>query len=206
MFTTAGANSRFGYRFLSPYDWRHFDYATAEALKAVDIGAGTSIAGTSIGIINTSPTWAGSLGATNQQSEGAFWRPGKVVQLLARGTTTTGATPGTLTIDLRLDTTGGTALVTSGALTLLASQTTSSWELSLEVVCRTIGTGGTVWVMGRWTAGTALFAAGTAFLPATAPGTATMDTTLNHSFVLCVTESNAGTSSITQQAFWIARN
>ena len=186
--------------------WREFDYATAEVLKGVDIGAGPSIAGTTIGIINTSPNWAGSGTGTGQQSDGGFWRVGKTIQLLTRGTITTGATPGTITFDLRLDTTGGTALVTSGALTLLASQTTSSWDIAIEVVCRTLGSSGTVMTMGKFTAGTALFAAGNAYLPATAPATATMDTTANHVFVLCVTESQAGTSCLTQQAFWIARN
>jgi hypothetical protein len=182
------------------------DFATAEVCKSVDVAAGTSIAGTSIGIINTSPTWPGSLGATGQQSEGGFWRQGRAVMGRFWGTTTTSTTPGTLTIDLRLDTTGGTLLVTSGALTLIASQTTSSWKLEFDVTCRTVGTAGTVMAMGKFEAGAAIFAAGSAFLPATAPATATMDTTANHNFVVCVTETNASTSSITQLAYWLARN
>lgn len=186
------------------YDWRHFDRATAEVVHAVAIAAGSSIAGTTIGIIDTSPPWAGST-PTNTVG-GSVWQVGTIVQGIIRGTTTTGATPGTITIDLRLDTTGGTVLVTSGAITLLASQTTSSWELYYDVICRSTGSSGTVMAMGRWTTGTALVAAGGALLPATAPATATMDTTTNHQFVVCVTESQAGTSSVVQQSIWVARN
>jgi hypothetical protein len=186
------------------WSWRHFDRATAEVVHGVDIAAGASIAGTTIGIIETSPVWPGSV--PGNQVGGSFWQVGSVVQGIVRGTTTTGATPGTLTIDVRLDTTGGTLLCTSGALTLLASQTTSSWELYVDIICRSTGTSGTVMAMGRWTAGTALLAAGSALLPATAPAVATMDTTTNHSFVVCVTESNAGTSCIVQQSIWVARN
>jgi len=188
------------------FGWRHFDSASAEVIHGVDIAAGTSVAGTTIGIINTSPTWAGSGSGTTQQSGGGFWAVGRSVKGYVRGTTTTGATPGTITIDVRLDTTGGAAVMTSGALTLLASQTTSSWELFFDITCRTLGSAGTLFGMGRWTAGTALFAAGSAMLPATAPATTTIDTTANHVFVVCVTESQAGTSSITQMAIWGARD
>lgn len=182
------------------------DFATAETLKSVDIAAGTSIAGTAIGIINTSPTWPGSLGVTGQQSEGGFWRQGKSVLGWLLGTTTTGATPGTITIELRLDSTTGTVLCASAATTLLASQTTSVWQMKFHVTCRSVGTAGTVMAIGHWEMNTLLLAAGGLFMPATAPAVATMDTTANHNFVVCVTESNAGTSSITQLGYWIARN
>jgi hypothetical protein len=63
-----------------------------------------------------------------------------------------------------------------------------------------------VMAIGKWEAATALAAAGSYFIPATAPATAVMDTTANQSFVVCVTESQAGTSSIVQQAYWLMRN
>ncbi len=192
--------------FVSPYDWREFDYASAEVTKSSDVAAGPAISGTTIGIISTSPTWAGSGTGTNSSADGGFWRQGRSLEVILRGVATTGATPGTLTFDWRLDATGGASLGASAAITLIASQTTSAWEFRGDITCRTIGTGGTLWGQGVLSFNTALVAANTVMVPASAPTTATIDTTANHTIVACVTLSQAGSSFTTQQAFWRVRN
>lgn len=192
--------------FATPYGWRRFDYASAEVSKSVDVAAGPAISGTTIGIINTSPTFSGSGTGTGQQADGGFWRQGRSIQVILRGVCTTGATPGTLTFDWRLDTTGGASLGASAAITLLANQTAATWKFEGDIVCRSVGTGGTLWGQGDLTFNTALVATGLGMMPATAPATAAIDTTANHVFVVCVTLSQAGSSFTTQQAFWRVRN
>jgi hypothetical protein len=193
-------------RFANPYDWREFDYASAEVNKSADIAAGPTISGVTIGIINTSPTWAGSGTGTGQQADGGFWRQGRSIQVILRGVATTGATPGTLTFDWRLDTTGGASLGASPAITLLASQTNAVWKFEGDITCRSVGTAGTLWGQGDLTFATALVTAGLGMAPASAPTTATIDTTANHVIVVCVTLSQAGSSFTTQQAYWRVRN
>lgn len=185
---------------------RHYDSASAEVTRSVDIAAGTTIAGTTIGIINTSPTFPGSLGVTGQASGSGFWQIGRTIEVVLRGIATTGATPGTMLFEIREDTTGGTSIAASATVTLLASQTNVTWEFRADIVCQSLGTAGKIWTQGHWMCNEALFAPNLIFVPASAPAQVTLDTTANHSFVVCTTFSQAGTSMTTEQAFWRVRN
>lgn len=103
---------------------------------------------------------------------GQYWvRVGKKVKYRLFGKITTALTPGNLTIDVYYgsgaDATG-TILASSAAQTLVASQTNISWELEFCVHCRSIGSAGTLFVDGRATFGTAVIAAGTFLIPASA--------------------------------------
>lgn len=103
---------------------------------------------------------------------GQYWaRVGKKVKYRAFGKITTALTPGNLTIDIYYGTgadANGTILASSAAQTLVASQTNISWELEFCVSCRSIGSAGTLFVDGRATFGTAVIAAGTFLIPASA--------------------------------------
>lgn len=196
------------------YGWRHFDSASAEVLSSTDIAAGVSEAGTTEAAIAISPTFPGSGAAVGTQTTAnriggsVFWKPGMVIEVLLRGTITTGATPGTLVWNWRLDTVAGASLGASASLTLLASQTTVSFDFRGDIVCRSIGTSGTLFGMAKYTTDTALIAtpAHMGLIPKTAPTTATIDTTANHQIIVTALFSQAGSSAITQQQFWRVRD
>lgn len=100
-----------------------------------------------------------------------FARVGKKLHIRAFGKITTAATPGNGTIDIYYGTgadANGTILASSAAQTLVASQTNLSWEIDFKVHCRSIGSAGTLFVTGRAIFNTAVIAAGTFLIPASA--------------------------------------
>lgn len=96
-------------------------------------------------------------------------------------------TPGTLTFRLRQNTTGGTAMVTSGAFApdSTAASTSVTGMLELWTVCYTLGASGTTKTMGRvgWndfddaSATTIIGNLNMMMVPVSAPATVTTDTT-----------------------------
>lgn len=96
-------------------------------------------------------------------------------------------TPGTLTFRLRQNTTGGTAMATSGAYAPdpTAAVTTRSGWIEYLVTCRAVGTAGTTFTMGRMGLGDLDDASATTLqgnlnmfvIPASAPAVVTQDTT-----------------------------
>lgn len=96
-------------------------------------------------------------------------------------------TPGTLTFRLRQNTTGGTAMVTSGAFAPdpTAASTNVSGMIELWTWCLTLGATGTTKTMGRMTlsdfddasATTIIGNLNMMMIPVSAPATATTDTT-----------------------------
>jgi hypothetical protein len=101
-----------------------------------------------------------------------YWWAGKTVRIRAFGQITTAATPGNLTISLYYGTgaaANGTVLAASAAQTLIASQTNISWEVDLTTRCISIGSAGTLFTTGKAIFGTAVIAAGSFLIPATAP-------------------------------------
>jgi hypothetical protein len=100
-----------------------------------------------------------------------FWVVGKVLRLTAVGRVST-FTSGTLTLSF------GVAAVdawTSGALTMVASQTNITWRLRLDVTVRAVGAGGsaTANLMGVGTLSGGLAYTGQPLLPSTAPAVGT---------------------------------
>jgi hypothetical protein len=101
-----------------------------------------------------------------------FARPGKKIHIRMFGQITTAVTPGNLTLGVYYGTgadANGVLLASSAAQTLIASQTNISWTLDLWIRCQTIGSTGTLWATGRAQFGTAVIAAGTFLIPASAP-------------------------------------
>src|SRR5207244_2578915 len=114
---------------------------------------------------------------------GGWWALGTAVKLTVCGKmTTASATAGTATITSRYgNTTAGTSLAASAALTLQVSQTNITWVAELYIVCRAsnaTGTTGSLILIGTFQAGTGttLFTTGPAAnIPASAPVAATPD-------------------------------
>lgn len=100
-----------------------------------------------------------------------FARPGKKVKIRLFGKITTAATPGNGTFALYYgDGTdaNGVLLVSSAAMTLIASQTNLSWEAEFYVRCITTGATGTLEVTGHWEMNVAVVAAQNGLIPASA--------------------------------------
>jgi hypothetical protein len=203
---------------LLPFEeWRHFDSASAEVASVVSIAAGVAIPGATEGAIAISQTFAGSGAAVtgiatqttaNRVGNAVFWKPGLAIEVYLSGTATTGATPGTLILNWRLDTISGASLGASATLTLLASQTNITWEFKGQIICRTVGTAGTLWGQGKYLTDTALIAAPAhiGLVPRITPATAAIDTTANHQLVVTALLSQAGSSLTTQQEIWRVRD
>lgn len=107
---------------------------------------------------------------------------GKKIKIRMFGQITTGATPGNGTWDIYWGTganANGTILASSAALTLVASQTNISWWIDLDIVCRAFGGSGSGALLctGVGFFGTAVMAAGTFLVPASAPAQVTVDLT-----------------------------
>lgn len=197
------------------YGWRHFDSASAEVASVVSIGAAVAIPGTTEGALSVSPTYPGSgaqvTGIANQTTGprvggSVFWKPGLAIEVLLRGVATTGATPGNLTLNWRLDTISGASLGASATITLLANQANLGWEFRGDIVCRTVGTAGTLWGQGHWMCNELLFAPNLIMVPAATPATAAIDTTAAHQLVVTALLTQAGSSMTCQQEFWRVRD
>jgi hypothetical protein len=81
---------------------------------------------------------------------------GMMLEIEAAGIWTCGATATNATFALMVGGTAGTVLCTTGALAMLASQTTVSWSLRALVTFRNVGTVGKVWTQGFVTGITAV--------------------------------------------------
>ena len=82
-----------------------------------------------------------------------FARPGKKLHIRAYGRMTTVLTPGNLTIGVLYGTgadANGVVLQSSAAIALVASQTNIMWMLDVMVHCRSIGSAGTLFAVGRF--------------------------------------------------------
>lgn len=133
-----------------------------EPFMAADAAAVTLL-GTNLALVPTS-----NLPVLNGQY---FARIGKKVRLRMFGKITTAITPGNLTLGIYYGTNAaanGVLLASSAAQTLIASQTNLSWEVDLYIHCRSIGSTGTLFVDGKAIFNTAVIAAGTFLIPASA--------------------------------------
>ena len=100
-----------------------------------------------------------------------FARPGKKLKIRLFGKITTDTTPGNGTFAVYFGTgadANGVLLASSAAHTLIASQTNLSWECEVYVHCRSTGSAGTLFVTGVWRFNTAVVAAGSGLIPASA--------------------------------------
>lgn len=131
-----------------------------------------------------------------------YWWAGKAVKVRAFGQITTGVTPGNLTIAMFYGTgadANGVSICASAAQTLVASQTNISWFLEATIRCISIGATGTLFGTGYAQFGTAVIAANTFLLPASAPAvSAAVDLTVA-SDVLSLQALRTGSTAETMQ-------
>jgi hypothetical protein len=100
---------------------------------------------------------------------GFFNDTGRKIRVRAFGKITTVLTPGNGVFDIYYGTgadANGVILQSSAALTLLASQTTVSWEVDFYVQTRSLGTTGTLFCTGKGFFNTGVNAAGFFLIPA----------------------------------------
>lgn len=124
--------------------------------------------------------------------------PHRTLHLRIAGQTSTAATPGTFTEKIKWSAltdaaTAGVTLATSAATTMAASQTNITWRAEVYITCRTEGTSGTFMATGIWESA-AIPTTAQFLLPASAPATATVDTTTTKYLTLTHTPSLATAS------------
>jgi hypothetical protein len=131
-----------------------------------------------------------------------FGFAGKSIRVKMFGRLTTAATPGNLTWDVYWGTgadANGTILASSAAVALQASQTNLSWAAEFDIVARTLGATGTMMCTGwsLFNVAVVLSTAQPVLIPASAPATATVDTTANN--VVSVQFKRSGSTVETMQ-------
>jgi hypothetical protein len=136
---------------------------------------------------------------------GFFSRVGRQLVVRAAGRiSTAAATPGTLTMSMRL---GATTVFDGGASgTLVTSATNLSWLLELVLTCRLIGSSATLLGVGRLQTAALSATVPVMLLPASAPAAGTaFDATQSHTLDLFAAWSAASSSnSITCHQFSVA--
>jgi hypothetical protein len=136
-----------------------------------------------------------------------FFVPGKVLRINAWGRISNIiTTPGTLTLDVRFNT--SSVVFNGGALSLngTAAKTNVSWRLIMMLTCRTIGNGTVATLLGQGdftsesVVGSAAGVANDAMLPASAPAVGTgFDSTVAQTVDLFATFSLTGNSLTSHQ-------
>ena len=120
--------------------------------------------------------------------------PGAALRVTAYGRLSTTLTP-TLNLGLYYGGTAGTALGTTGAITMTSGVTNVPWKLEALIVCRSIGTSGTLFTQGTvhgisGTAGVSVVP-----IPASAPAAVTVDTTASKTLDLGATWGTSSASN-----------
>jgi hypothetical protein len=185
------------------------DIVTYRTCPRVEIVAGATLAGTAAGFIpgTSSPAFTGS--GTGTQGAGGFWYPGRSIKVTLWGVmTTAGASPGTFTGDWKVDTvangtTGNSLGASPASATLAISITAGVWCWESWIVCRSVGTAGTLFGHGRWQPNTTLFSTQVElFLPNVSPATAAVDTTQNSFLKFIGTLGSASDNMNITAGFW----
>lgn len=164
-----------------------------EVLMPIAVADMSAVAGTTEGVL-----WSAGYSALPANF---FDGPGKCLRVRAFGVMTTGATPGTLILTPRYGTTTSGTSLGAGATsaTLAASVTGVPWFLDYTLVCRSIGTAGTVTGYGVWESVRGLTSAPGA-VECGNGSVATIDTTAaTGGIVVGATLSNAGSSLTTRK-------
>jgi len=125
----------------------------------------------------------------------SYMYPGRTLRATIHGKFgTVVTTPGNLTFQVRWGGVGGTSLGTSIAIPLnTTAQTNDSFELSSIIVCRSVGTSGSLLQQGRIDLGGGAATNIVNFIPATGAAATTVDTTTSKalSFTAQFSISNA---------------
>jgi hypothetical protein len=112
-----------------------------------------------------------------------FMSVGRKLRLKANGVMSTGATAGTVTFQIKF---AGTVIASTGAIAPTISLTNMYWEAEVDIVCRSVGASGTLFVQGKWSKMNATTSATTSLITwpirgnsADPPAAVTVDTTVS---------------------------
>lgn len=176
-------------------EWRAFDNASAEVTNRVVVAPlGTVTATTETALFTTQTFGKGAAG----DGQGGFWSQGQRLRITLEGLLTTIGTAGTITMNWRLDTNAGATLGVSIAITPVVSITKAPWSFEGMVTCRSIGTAGALYGMGKISFGSTVVTTTSPgrvfYMPdITADATTAIDTTADHSIVFTVLQTQAHT-------------
>lgn len=140
----------------------------------------------------------------------SYWWQGKKLYLWVELEMTTGATPGNLTVEIRLATAdnSGTILATSAATAITGSKTSITCMVEAWIVCRAVAgsTNGKLWCSGRFMSDGAsgLITTGAnnpILIPASAGTEASVDLTAASAISLQMKNSGANASTYTVQDY-----
>ena len=190
------------------------DYVPYEVCARVEVASGSTVAGTAAAFLpgSNSVSLAGS-GASTLGS-GGFWYVQRSLRIVLYGVmTTASSTPGTWTQDWKVDTTAGGTTgnslgISAASATLATSITNGTWYLQGHITCRAIGTSGTLWGQAVAIPSASLMSATQVplLMPATAPATATVDTTQNSFIKFVSTLGSASDNMNITMGFWEVLN
>lgn len=159
-------------------------------------GAGTAYA-SSVVLTDVSSTAFPYATTPNQLIVGSW------LHLTAFGVFSNTGTP-TLLLGFYYGGVAGTALAASTAITTTSGVTNVPWRMELDVICRSIGTSGTVMCNGYLDLGTSVSAVTHIPLPQVALATVTVDTTLSKLIsVGAQWGTNSGSNTLTCHGFGI---
>lgn len=105
-----------------------------------------------------------------------FLYPGAALRVTASGRFSTTATP-TLLLGVYYGAVAGTALGTTGAITTTSGVTNVPWRLEALIICRTIGSSGSLFTQGMVHGISGTVGVSVVPIPASAPAAVTVDTT-----------------------------
>lgn len=133
-----------------------------------------------------------------------FGRRGRKVRIRLFGRITTAVTPGNLTLGLYWGTgadANGVLLASSAAIALIASQTNLSWWIEWTVHCRSPGSAGTLFAVGRSSFNPAVIAstAQPILMPASAPAVSAACDLTSQTLVLSPQALRSGSTAETMQ-------
>jgi len=128
--------------------------------------------------------------------------PGAAIRVRGYGRVSTTGTP-TLLLGVYSGGAGGTALGTTGAITTTSGVTNVPWFLEALIVCRTIGSSGTLFTQGLVTGISGTAGVSAVPIPASAPAAVTVDTTTAKTLDLCAQWGTNSASNTITQHLWI---
>lgn len=128
--------------------------------------------------------------------------PGAAFKVIASGRVSTTGTPN-LTLGLYSGGAAGTKLADTGTIVTTSGVTNVTWRFEAEVVCRAVGSSGTLFTTGFVTGISGTVGVNTVPLPASAPAAVAVDTTTAKTLDLCALWGTSSASNTITCHTWL---